>query len=517
MRIAITALKRLPFRSWSSVSTVRVLAVVGMGVALGMLALAGLVLLDARADAWRQAKEASLNLARALEQDIARNLLSFDLSLQGTAGALHLPGLDQATPQVRYMALFDRAATAEYLGSILVLDPDGAVVASSRTLGRAPINVADRDYFRIHRDQPDAGLFISRPYQSRLRSGDPSIAISRRLTGADGRFEGVIMGALRLAFFQDLFGKLNLGSEGLVALVRTDGVVVARLPGGERQPERDVGDTDTFRRMASGRDGQFVGHSPIDGVERLYTFRRVGDFPLLLTVGLSTADIHAAWWRKMERLGSILVLLCGATIALCLLFQREMLRRLAAESALTSAAERLAVMAATDSLTGLANRRQFDAVLAKEWRRAIRNGTSFSLLLVDADCFKAYNDLYGHQQGDEVLRRIAGCIRAALLRPADTGARYGGEEFAVLLPDTDMLGAWNIAERIRCALEARKMPHDGSPSGWVTASIGMATAQPQIGQEPAVLVEEADRALYEAKRGGRNRVCILGGTARKVA
>jgi len=98
MRIAITALKRLPFRSWSSVSTVRVLAVVGMGVALGMLALAGLVLLDARADAWRQAKEASLNLARALEQDIARNLLSFDLSLQGTAGALHLPGLDQATP-----------------------------------------------------------------------------------------------------------------------------------------------------------------------------------------------------------------------------------------------------------------------------------------------------------------------------------------------------------------------------------------------------------------------------------
>ncbi|MBX6743426.1 MAG: GGDEF domain-containing protein [Acetobacteraceae bacterium] len=183
-----------------------------------------------------------------------------------------------------------------------------------------------------------------------------------------------------------------------------------------------------------------------------------------------------------------------------------MLRRIAAESALTKAAGKLAVMAATDGLTDLANRRQFDLNLDHEWRQAARDGTPLALLLLDADGFKSFNDRHGHQEGDQVLRSIAACIRDTVRHPADAGARYGGEEFAVLLPDTDAAGALAVAERLRAAVEALGIPHAGSPNGRVTASIGVATAWPHAGEGPAMLVREADAALYEAKQGGRNRV-----------
>ncbi len=481
-----------------------------MSVAVGVLGLGALVLLDARADAWHQAEQASSNLTRALEGDIARNIHTYDLSLQGAVAALSQPGLDQATPEVRHMALFDRAGTAEYLGSVAVLDAEGTVVANSTSIVPERLNFADREYFRIHLEQPDAGLFISRPYRSRLRKGEPSIAVSRRLPGEGGRFGGVVAGALRLAYFQDLFSKLDLGLQGSVTLLRTDGTVIARHPFRDTDVGRDISNADTFRRVVAAPSGQFIGTAALDGVERLFTFRRVGDLPLILSVGVSTAEVYAAWWNKVRHLGSILLVLCGATVTLCLLFKRELLRRIEAERALTAAAERLSVMAATDGLTGLANRRQFDTTLNQEWRRASRNRTPISLLLLDADFFKAYNDRYGHQRGDEVLRGVAACIRTALLRPVDIGARYGGEEFAVLLPDTDAAGASTIAERIRCAVTDLEIPHAASPTEWATVSIGVSTAHPRHGQQAGLLVEEADRALYEAKRSGRNRVCVAG-------
>lgn len=510
-------LQSLRYGSWSSAAIVRALTTIGMGIALGMVGLGALAMLDARADAWRQTEQAGSNLARALERDIARNITTLDLSLQGAIDALHQPGLDAASPGVRHMALFDRAATAEYLGSFLVLDAEGVVTASAGPPPLGGLDLTDREYFRVHRERPDAGLFLSRPFQNRLQRGDPSIAISRRLTGKDGRFEGVVVSALRLAYFGDLFSKLDLGSGGAVSLFRTDGVLVARHPSREADFNRDLSGAETFRQIAAAPSGSFVGKGALDGIERFYSFRRVKDLPLILSVAVATSDIQAAWWKKVRSLGSILVVLCAATVALCLLFRREMLRRIAAEDALQSAANQLSVLAATDGLTGLANRRQFDATLDQEWRRSIRNGTPISLLLLDADFFKLYNDSYGHAAGDEVLRSIASCVQLTLRRPADTGARYGGEEFALILSETDVAGAWSTAERVRSAVAALEIPHAGSLTGRVSVSIGVATAHPQLGHQAAVLVREADQALYEAKRNGRNRVHATGRVVLQVA
>ncbi len=493
--------------SLSAARTVSWLTALGMVVAVGMVALGIVVLLDARRDAWKQSERAADNLAIALERDIARNIQVYDLSLQGTIEALRLPGINEISPDLRQAAIFDRAANAEYLGSLLVLDAVGTVVADSTAVQPHPLNFADRDYFQVHQEQADAGLYVSRPFRSRLRGGDPSVAISRRRPDVDGRFAGVVVGTMRLAYFQSLFERLNLGTGGAVLLLRTDGQVIARRPLRDADIGRDLSATDGFRQYSAASSGHFIGTSRLDGIQRAYTFRHIGNLPLVLSVAMSVDDLYAAWWHKAWGIGLILAVLCVATVALCTLFRRELLLRLAAEAELVEAAGRLSVVAATDGLTGLANRRAFDAALTGAWQTAAENGTPLALLMIDADRFKSYNDHYGHPAGDMVLQRIADCIQVNTRGPGDFGVRYGGEEFAALLPGAGLQSAVGIAERLRSSIAELSIPHDAGPNGQVTVSIGVAVAHPRRGTGGELLVQQADNALYEAKRAGRDRVC----------
>ena len=160
-----------------------------------------------------------------------------------------------------------------------------------------------------------------------------------------------------------------------------------------------------------------------------------------------------------------------------------------------------------DPLTGIANRRRLDEVLSHEWRRALRAPAPLSLVFIDLDFFKAFNDTYGHAAGDECLRAVASELAGATRRFTDLVARYGGEEFACVLPSTDAHGASIIANRLRDAIARLQIPHEHSPvAGHVTISLGAATMVPAPGESVAALIEEADRRLYEAKRSGRNRV-----------
>ena len=172
--------------------------------------------------------------------------------------------------------------------------------------------------------------------------------------------------------------------------------------------------------------------------------------------------------------------------------------------------DRLAALATSDGLTGLANRRQFDERLRDEWARAKRDGTPLSLLLIDVDHFKKFNDQYGHQAGDACLRSIAKTFAGEARRSADLAARYGGEEFVLLLPNTDAEDCERIGERVRQAVHELVVPHAlNPPSNQVTVSLGGATDLPAGGTaECTSLVEAADLALYAAKDGGRNRLVM---------
>ena len=165
-------------------------------------------------------------------------------------------------------------------------------------------------------------------------------------------------------------------------------------------------------------------------------------------------------------------------------------------------------LAMLDGLTGIPNRRQFDNALQDEWLRARREHHPLSIILADIDHFKPYNDHYGHGAGDVCLIQVAEVIADAIKRPGDLVARYGGEEFVALLPNTDFKGARMVAERIRQLVETLRLPHEYSEiSPLVTISVGFASALPSDNDEPEVLLEHADRMLYQAKREGRNRIC----------
>jgi diguanylate cyclase (GGDEF)-like protein/PAS domain S-box-containing protein len=185
-----------------------------------------------------------------------------------------------------------------------------------------------------------------------------------------------------------------------------------------------------------------------------------------------------------------------------------------AEEMLAEANEKLAqtnmalqAMVHRDSLTGLANRRCFDIQLVEEFRRAQRQAVPLALILVDVDDFKRFNDCHGHLAGDGCLRRIAAAVEGVLCRPGDLAARYGGEELVILLPATDEAGALMIAEHIRQAVAALRIPHAANAHGFVTVSAGACALTPTgDGDTPSDLIAAADRALYQAKQAGRNLV-----------
>lgn len=164
----------------------------------------------------------------------------------------------------------------------------------------------------------------------------------------------------------------------------------------------------------------------------------------------------------------------------------------------------------SDGLTSLSNRRHFDEYLGMEWLRAQREHTQISLLLIDIDYFKGYNDDLGHLEGDELLRLLACTLRDNCMRPADLAARYGGDEFVVVLPATDAVGAKVVAEKIRAAIEARRIPHNYPARGsFVTLSVGGATLVPKLNESNNLLIQLADQGLYCSKNQGRNRVSML--------
>lgn len=180
-----------------------------------------------------------------------------------------------------------------------------------------------------------------------------------------------------------------------------------------------------------------------------------------------------------------------------------------AEASLKIYADQMKDLARTDSLTSLANRRAFDEALQSEYDRAVASGSPLTVMMIDVDHFKSFNDAYGHLVGDESLKQIAHCIRSAAKRSSDIPARFGGEEFAILMPNTSEEAAQNLAEKLLHSIEAMSIPHNVSATGFLTASIGIASLVSKRAQgDPAMLMQRADTALYESKGRGRNTVTV---------
>lgn len=231
-------------------------------------------------------------------------------------------------------------------------------------------------------------------------------------------------------------------------------------------------------------------------------------FMFLPMIGTGGALALFEWPNATVRQATVSIFLMSAVGLISLLASWLTYKNYRSNQALVA---RLNDLTLTDQLTGLNNRRAFDIHLARELARAERNGTPVSVLMIDVDYFKAFNDNYGHQKGDECLSRVADCLRRGVIRRADFIARYGGEEFAVILPDTDERGAERAAERVTAIFAEERIDHAYSPAGnTVTVSIGVACREAGAEQQADQLVACADAALYDAKTRGRARYVIYG-------
>jgi diguanylate cyclase (GGDEF)-like protein len=434
------------------------------------------------------AKQSLDNLASGVDADINRNIELYDLSLRAVASNMVIPEIKDVPRSVRHLILFDHAATAKHFGAIQVFDTEGKLTADASTLDPVPENRVDEEFFRIHLDQPDLGLFISRPM---LHRGAYAIVLSRRITDADGRFLGVVAGSIRFSYFHELFSHLTLGPRDTICVLRRDRTIIMRIPFELEVIGKKLGEMPRGKEPTLREGGSFSGLGPIDEFPRLYV-RPASTSPLIVVVGKPLDEVLNLWRVQAIQIGAIIVTLIVFVLAVTLFLAREIGRRAEAE-------DKLEELATTDALTGLRNRRKFDAAIESEWRRATRHKSPISLLMIDADHFKSYNDTFGHQAGDQVLVGIAICISDSIRRAGDCAARYGGEEFAVLLPGISASEALNVAETIR-----RKVMGWSEEEHPSTVSVGIASITPSVGMDWHQLVHAADKALYAAKGAGRN-------------
>ncbi|XCY75325.1 diguanylate cyclase [Pseudomonas sp. CBR-F] len=468
-----------------------------------IMSVVAVLLIREHANTLQAAQRTANNITQLIDADVLRNVELYDLSIKGLIAATERTDLAGVSAGIRHLVLFDRSEAAPYKGDILLLDKDGNVIADSALQTPKSANFADRDYFQAHRQNPDLGLFISRPFTARCVCDDQwRIAFSRRVSGPDGRFLGVAVATMRLSYFQQLFRSLNIGSDSTINLINRQGILLAQQPLLERDMiDKDLSQRPNVARILHERDGNFRGTSSVDEEHRLYTFSTVGDLPLIVVVGLSTNDIFAPWKRAALVISGATGILCIGLLWLTWMLCMELRRRHRAEQVLSE-------LAATDALTGLANRRTLDQRLRLEWDRAQRSAEPLTVLMIDVDHFKAFNDRHGHQGGDEALRTVAQVIEGNIRRPADLAARYGGEEFAVVLPHTDSQGARVIAEHIRSSVE--HLPRVSGDTVPITVSIGLSTWTKNSRTTLEELLLNADQALYEAKHTGRNRVVDAG-------
>jgi diguanylate cyclase (GGDEF)-like protein len=350
-------------------------------------------------------------------------------------------------------------------------------------------------------------MFISRPFKTRCDCDEANqwrISFSRRISSDTGEFAGVAVASMKLDYFDQLFNSLDIGKDSTLNIINSDGILLAQKPYLQSDSiGKSFGNRPNVVRILADKDGNgsFTSTSSMDQQQRLYTYSRVGNLPLTVMVALSSDEVFGTWRRTALLISGATGVLCAGLLWLTRLLARELRLRQRAE-------RELAQLAATDALTGVANRRMLDLSLRHEWFRAQRSGQPLSVMMIDADHFKAFNDRHGHQAGDQALRELAKVITANVRRPADLVARYGGEEFSVILAETDSTGAAQTAEHIRQAVE--QMPRVEGADVAMTVSIGISTWTAAVEMSLEQLLFAADKALYQAKEGGRNRVVVAG-------
>jgi len=420
---------------------------------LGLIACVCVTLIGTEAwQLWRvyegniqQTEIVTANTARSMAEQADSTIKTADTVAASLVELLEAEGTGPESRVRFYHLMTSLAAALPAIHEMGITDSRGDAIVKSLVADPHGLSYAERQYFQFHATHLDRRPFIGQKIKSKI-DGTTNITVSRRYNNPDGSFAGVVVASVSMTFFQRLFDRLQAKSGGVVALFADSGDILARSPSLQSATGMATGILE--REMREHPAGGSLSYlSGVDGVWRYGSYQHLSEYPLSTVVSQSQWDVQSTWRAELRS---------HAIILACVMFVVAVLGRRAIR-----ATRMLNAQAMQDGLTGLANRRSFDETIEYEARRADRSGQPISIIMIDIDHFKAYNDRFGHPGGDECLRVIARTIQGCLRRSGDLAARYGGEEIAVILPGSDARRAYALAEKMRLAvrgLAARKSP-----------------------------------------------------------
>ncbi|MHB9329320.1 sensor domain-containing diguanylate cyclase [Phytobacter ursingii] len=458
-----------------------------------------------------------INLSRTLDTYSEGVIRQGEMIIKTISSMTEIYGIKEPELERIRTLLSDQTTFIEQLNNIVIYDEKGNQILAMRDIPKGRRNGADRSFFIYHRNNVSKDIFIGPPVISRT-TGKWVITISRRLEDDNMTFRGVVVLTLNVENFLETYGKLDMGKNGSISLISDSGTLMIRFPFNENYIGKAFSDSLLFTTYLKKSDsGTATVISRVDNIERIFAFQKNKRYGLVTTVAVSTDEALNSWRHHAEILGAIVIFLIGCAIFSGSYVFKEISRRVQlnkelanAKESLMSANAQLKEMASVDSLTGLANRREFDHIFPKTIQTCAKNKKSISLLLIDIDFFKNYNDKYGHLDGDNCLRNVAAIIKQSLAELNAVAARYGGEEFVVILPEAELELAKKIAETITHNIINEKLIHEASPFGVVSVSTGVSHARAaDLDDDGTSLIESADTALYRAKFCGRNQVSVI--------
>ena len=504
----------------SMISLRRMLIIFLLVIISAVLLVSGWVMINSWERLNQEAQKDARNLSQSVSRQSEDSILPIDLTLQDLRDRISLVGLDKERQRYLRTLLMQRKSSLPQLHGLFIFDDQGNWVMTSENGLKQHSPNNDRAYFIYHQTHNNSGVLISNVIISRS-TGEWVIPVSMRLNNRDGSFRGVLLATLSVNYFRQVFSYYNLGDRGMLALILNTGTVLYARPYGNEMINRNIAAKSPLFTdlLKTSPDGTATYKAALDGIERVFGYASMKRYPLVVVVGYEKAILVKAWLTDLLVyliLGALLLLVIF-TLGYFLLRNLSQHIRDQAELAqvrdqLTSMNRTLQTLALVDSLTGLANRRQFDLYLDRSLERSLKLRKPLALLMIDVDSFKRFNDTYGHLAGDDCLKRVGDALLTVSRHSSDLIARYGGEEFAVILPDTRREEALNFARAALEAVTRMEIPHQNSdhPSKVVTISIGLHVMPAGCTEfDRHTLISQADKALYQAKTLGKNRAEVL--------
>lgn len=475
-----------------------------------LLLLAGLIAWQSIRDYRMQIKDAeeyTSNLVLSAAQHAEDAIKEIEAFSSGMVERAEWYGLDNIDADRLRKVFLGQASIMHQIHGIFIYDDEGRWLVTDKTTIPPNANNSDREYFIYHKTNKDRSMHIGQVIKSRS-TGELVIPISRRINRPDGSFAGVFLTTLHVKYFNDFYSSFKLNGNDIFAVALRDGTVITRRPFDENKVGTNISKGDIFSKyLPLSPIGTARIISIVDGVERINSYRQLSRYPLVVQAGLSMDGILAQWRHGLIRLLIITTVIAIVLIIFSTLLFYQIKITSKTEDKLKTALRALETLASEDALTGLKNRRSLDQTLPIEISRAQRSNSPLGLIMLDIDHFKKYNDHYGHIAGDVCIKAVSECIKNSVRRPSDFASRFGGEEMVILLPSTDEFGTYEVAKKISETLKSLNIPHEKSPKGRVTVSIGIYCAHPNSTiNSPAELLNLCDERLYQAKNQGRDAI-----------